>query len=465
MASNKTYDEIRVGDSAEINRRVDRSDLVVFAHASGNFNPVHLPEDQSYDPDKVAPSMWVGALFSAVLGNVLPGVGTLYRSQNLVFKARAHLGDVITIKVTAREKLANREVKFACSATLSDGEVVAEGHAVVVAPTQSLESEIKPPDLILHRHRKFDRLLAACRDAAPMATAVVCPGDKNSLGGVRLAVEEGLIVPVLLGDGDQIRKTADDLAFDISGFELVDTGCNDHKACRDAVAMIHSGRAVTLMKGNVHSDELLGQVTKRDGGLRTSRRLSHVFVMDVPGMEQLLFVSDAAINILPDLQTKVDITQNAITLANACGLAEPKCGILSAVETVNPKIPSTIDAAVLAKMADRGQIKGGIVDGPLAMDNAVNMEAARTKGIRSLVAGQADILIVPNLESGNMLAKELTFVARADAAGLVIGAQVPVILTSRSDNEMARLASTALAHLLNHYQQTGTSALEETGHG
>ena len=465
MASNKTYDEIRVGDSAEIDRKVERSDLVVFAHASGNFNPVHIPEDALHDPDKVAPSMWVGALFSAVLGNVLPGIGTLYRSQNLVFNARARLGDTLKIKVTAVEKLPNREVKFACSATLANGDVVAQGDAIIIAPSQSLDSEIEPPDLILHRHRKFDRLLAACRDAAPMATAVVCPTDKNSLGGVKLAVEEGLIIPILLGNGDHIKTAADELAFDISGFELVDTGFDDHKACGDAVAMIHSGQAATLMKGNVHSDELLGEVAKRDGGLRTSRRLSHVFVMDVPGMEHLLFVSDAAINILPDLQTKVDITQNAITLANACGLAEPKCGILSAVETVNPKIPSTIDAAVLAKMADRGQIKGGIVDGPLAMDNAIDIEAAQTKGIRSVVAGQADILIVPNLEAGNMLAKELTFVARADAAGLVVGAQVPVILTSRSDNEMARLASTALAHLLNHYKRTGTSALEDLVHG
>ena len=465
MATNKTYDEIRIGESAEISRKVERSDLVVFAHASGNFNPVHIPQEGSHDPDKVAPSMWVAALFSSVLGNVLPGVGTLYRSQHLTFKTRAHLGDRLTIKVTALEKLPNREVKFACSATLPNGDVVAQGQAVVVAPTQSLDSEIEPPDLILHRHRKFDRLLAACREAAPMAAAVICPTDKNSLGGVKLAVEEGLIVPILLGDGDRIQKAAEALAFDISGFELVDTGSDDRKACGDAVAMIHSGRAVTLMKGNVHSDDLLGQVAKKDGGLRTSRRLSHVFVMDVPGMEQLLFVSDAAINILPDLQTKVDITQNAITLANACGLAEPKCGILSAVETVNPKIPSTIDAAVLAKMADRGQIKGGIIDGPLAMDNAIDMDAAHTKGIRSLVAGQADILIVPNLEAGNMLAKELTFVARADAAGLVVGAQVPVILTSRSDNEMARLASTALAHLLNHYKNTGQSALEDPGHG
>ncbi len=222
--------------------------------------------------------------------------------------------------------------------------------------------------------------------------------------------------------------------------------------------MVLQGRAQTLMKGNLHTDELLHEIVKKDGGLRGTRRLSHVFVMDVPGLEHLLLISDAAINIAPTLEEKVDITQNAIDLGLALGMTLPRVGVLSAVETVTPKIPSTLDAAILAKMAERGQIKGGVVDGPLAMDNAIDMEAAKTKGITSLVAGRADILIVPNLEAGNMLAKEMTFIAHADSAGIVLGAKVPVILTSRADNEKARLASCAVAALYRSWQNSN-------GHG
>ena len=219
--------------------------------------------------------------------------------------------------------------------------------------------------------------------------------------------------------------------------------------------MVLEGKAGAIMKGNLHSDILLGEVVKKDGGLRTQRRISHVFALDVPTLDEILFISDAAINIAPDLMTKVDIVQNAVDLARACGLEQPRVGILSAIETINPAIPSTLDAAVLSKMAERGQIRGAIVDGPLAMDNAIDIEAARTKGIASLVAGRANVLIVPNLESGNMLAKELTFVARAEAAGLVLGAKVPVMLTSRADNDRARLASCALAQLYQYCRREG----------
>jgi phosphate butyryltransferase len=241
---------------------------------------------------------------------------------------------------------------------------------------------------------------------------------------------------------------------DISAITLLDVESHSAAAAK-AVAMVHSKDVRAIMKGNVHSDELLGQVVKREGGLRTSRRISHVFVMDVPTRHSLLFISDAAINIAPDLTTKVDIVQNAIEIAIACGIEIPKVGVLAAVETVNINMPSTLDAAALAKMADRGQIRGGLVDGPLAMDNAVDMQAARTKGISSLVAGQADVLVVPNIEAGNMLAKQLTFVARAEAAGIVVGARVPVILTSRADNDRARLASCAVAQLYDHWRENG----------
>ncbi len=230
-----------------------------------------------------------------------------------------------------------------------------------------------------------------------------------------------------------------------------------HAAAACAVAMVRSGEAGAVMKGAIHSDELLAAVVKKDGGLRSRGRISHVFALDVPTLDELLFISDAAINIAPDLIAKMEITQNAIDLARACGLELPKVGILSAVETINPHIPSTLDAAILSKMAQRGQITGAVVDGPLAMDNAIDIEAARTKGITSLVAGHANVLIVPNLESGNMLAKELTFVARAEAAGLVLGALVPIILTSRADNDRARLASCALAQLYAYWLLRGAA--------
>ena len=272
-----------------------------------------------------------------------------------------------------------------------------------------------------------------------------------------LAAREGIIEPILIGVKAAILKAAEAAGVDVTPYRIVEASTHDEAASR-AVEIVRKGEAAAIMKGNIHSDQLLAQVVKKDGGLRANRRISHVFVMDVPTLDELLFISDAAINIAPDLLTKVDIVQNAIDLALACGLEMPRVGVLSAVETVNPNIPSTIDAAALSKMAERGQIVGGIVDGPLAMDNAMDLAAARTKGIASPVAGQANVLIVPNLEAGNMLAKELTFVARAEAAGLVVGAKVPVMLTSRADNAKSRLASAALAALYDYRRRTGRSA-------
>src|SRR5208283_5495880 len=260
--------------------------------------------------------------------------------------------------------------------------------------------------------------------------------------------------PILIGDPERIKAAAKAMDADISRY-AIESAADPHQAAARAVAMVLEGKAGAVMKGNLHSDILLAEVVKKDGGLRTQRRISHVFALDVPTLDEILYISDAAINIAPDLMTKVDIVQNAVDLARACGLDKPRVGILSAVETINPAIPSTLDAAVLSKMAERGQIRGAVVDGPLAMDNAIDIEAARTKGIVSLVAGQANVLIVPNLEAGNMLAKELTFVARAEAAGLVLGAKAPVILTSRADNDRARLASCALAQLYDYWRRNG----------
>ena len=304
----------------------------------------------------------------------------------------------------------------------------------------------------LHQHEKYERLIAATKGMPALPTAVAHPCDETSLRGALEAADAGMIVPILVGPQEKIRNLAKSLGLDIKDVEIVDVP-HSHAAAAKAVELVRTAKAELLMKGSLHSDELLGAVTKRDTGLRTGRRISHVFVMDVPTHPETLFITDAAVNIAPDLIAKRDIIQNAIDLYAGLGLGTPKVAILSAVETVTPDIPSTIEAAALCKMADRGQITGGELDGPLAFDNAISPEAARIKGIKSPVAGQAQILVVPDLEAGNMLAKNLTFLSHADAAGIVLGARVPIILTSRADNVRTRLASSAVAMLFAHSQR------------
>src|SRR4029077_7425584 len=304
----------------------------------------------------------------------------------------------------------------------------------------------------LRRHEKYDRLIAAAKNLQPIATAVAHPCDETSLKGAIEAGEAGLIKPILIGPKSKIAAVAKEFSLDLGGIEIVDVP-HSQAAAANAVELVRTGRADLLMKGSLHTDELLSEVMKRDTGLRTGRRVSHVFVMDVPGHAQTLFITDAAVNIAPDLISKRDIIQNAIDLYAGLGVGTPKGAIRSAAETVTQTIPSTIEAAALCKMADRGQITGGELDGPLAFDNAINPEAARIKGIKSAVAGWAEILVVPDLEAGNMLAKNLIFLSRADAAGIVLGARVPVIRTSRADNVRTRLASCAVAMLLAHSQR------------
>src|SRR5262245_13383048 len=295
-------------------------------------------------------------------------------------------------------------------------------------------------------HAKYDRLMARAKQVPPATTLVVHPCDESSLRGAVEAAECGIIVPILVGPKAKITETARKHDIDIGRFELVDAAHSDDAAAK-AVQLIHETKGELLMKGSLHTDELMRAVTSSKNGLRTARRISHVFVMDVPTYAETLFITDAAINIFPDLDAKRDIIQNAIDLFTQTGLGTPRVAILSAVETVTSKIPSTIEAAALCKMADRGQITGGVLDGPLAFDNAIDLEAAKIKGIQSPVAGRAQILLVPDLEAGNMLAKNLSFLAQADAAGIVLGARVPVILTSRADNVRTRMASCAVAAL------------------
>src|SRR5262247_1444418 len=296
-------------------------------------------------------------------------------------------------------------------------------------------------------HEKYQRLIEVAKALKPVSTAVAYSCDQSSLSGAVDVAKLGLIKPILVGPKGKIEAVAKQFKLDIAGYELVDAP-HSHAAAAKAVELVAQGKAEALMKGSLHTDELMAEVVKKDTGLRTARRISHCFVMDVPAHKDALIISDAAVNIAPTLEDKVDIVQNAIDLARALRAPEVRVAILSAMETVNPRVPSTIEAAALCKMADRGQISGGILDGPLALDNAISLQAAEIKKISSPVAGRANVLIVPDLEAGNMLAKSLSFLAGADAAGIVLGTRVPIILTSRADSLLTRLASCAVAVLV-----------------
>jgi phosphate butyryltransferase len=439
---NRTFAELSIGETAELRRLVTPDDLYIFAAASGNYNPMHLPSadvDGDGRPENVAPGMFVASLISAVLGTLLPGPGTLYLRQVTDFHDRARAGDELLCRVRMVEKSDDGAVTLDTEVTRpADGALIVSGTARVLAPQEKYDrDDIEVPGLLVQRHRHFDALVERAKALPPLPVAVVCPDDGNSLGGALRAAKEGLIVPLLVGDEAAIREAGAALGSDLSGFEIVGT-TGDQAAAAAACRLVHEGRAGAVMKGHLHTDDLLKPMLDKAGGLRVGRRFTHVFVMDVPGRPEPVMVTDAAINIAPDLATKVDITQN---------------GVLSAVETVNPAIQSSIDAALLSKMAERGQISGGLVDGPLAMDNAVDLGAARTKGLKGGVAGHANILVVPGIDAGNMLAKQLSFVSHAEGAGLVLGARVPVILNSRSDSPMSRLASCAVASL--HHALSG----------
>ncbi|CAN1558628.1 bifunctional enoyl-CoA hydratase/phosphate acetyltransferase [Rhabdaerophilaceae bacterium] len=445
---NRTFDELTAGDSAELRRLITQDDLYIFAASSGNYNPMHLTDsdlDGDGHTERVAPGMFVGSLISAVLGTQLPGPGTLYRRQTLEFHERAHAGEELICRIEVIEKLADRAVRLATMVhRASDMKLIISGEAEVLAPQQKFDQDgVEVPGLIVQRHRHFESILEQARPLPALPTAVVCPHDENSLGGALLAAKESIITPILIGRAGAILAAADAAKADIAGFEIIDVS-DDAAAAAMACQLVHERRASAVMKGHLHTDDLLKPMLDKATGLRIGRRFTHVFVMDVPGMPEPIMVTDAAINIAPDLATKMDICQNAIDLALSIGI-EPRVGVLSAVETINPAIQSSIDAALLSKMADRGQIKGGLVEGPLAMDNAINLAAARTKGLKGGVAGRANILVVPGLDAGNMLAKQLAFMSHAEGAGLVLGAKVPVILNSRSDSPMSRLASCAVA--------------------
>jgi phosphate butyryltransferase len=452
MIENRTFDEIAIGDTASITRTVGEKDIRLFALASGDVNPVHL--DPAYAATGTfhrvtAHGMWGGGLISAVLGTELPGPGAIYLSLRLRFLRPVGLGDTITATVTVAEKrAAHQVVLFDCRCVNQHGDEVITGQAEVKAPIEKFcRPRIALPDVRFANHDDYRWVIEHVKGGPPVPAAVVHPCSVAAIVAAVEAADAGMIVPILVGPEIKIRAAAQTAGRDISAFRIVDVP-HSHAAADAAVALVRSGEAQLLMKGSLHTDELMAAVIASTTGLRTERRISHAYVMDVPDYPTPLIITDAAINIEPDLEAKADIIRNAIDLAHIIGIAEPRVAILSAVETVNPSIRSTIDAAALCKMADRGQIMGGILDGPLAFDNAISLTAAIEKGIVSPVAGRATILLVPNLEAGNMLAKQLSFLGGADAAGVVLGARVPIILTSRADSLRTRLASCGVAVLL-----------------
>jgi phosphate acetyltransferase/phosphate butyryltransferase len=446
---NRTFDEIKVGDSASLLRTLTKDDISIFAAMSGDENPAHLDEEYARSDvfhKIITHGMWGGSLISTILGTKLPGPGAIYLGQTLSFRRPIALGDRITVTVTAKAKDTERHrVTFDCTCSNEKGEVVITGTAEVIAPTEKVRRpRVVLPHVHVHeREARFRQLIGLVKGLEPIRTAVVHPVDGNSLAGAVDAAQAGLIVPVLVGPEARIRDAAQAAGVDLAGYELVPTE-HSHEAAARAVALARAGKVEALMKGSLHTDELMHEVVAES----TSRRISHVFAMDVPTYPRPLFLTDAAINVEPNLEDKRDIIQNAIDLARGLGIEMPKVAVLSAVETVTPKLRSTLEAAALCKMADRKQITGGIVDGPLAFDNAISEEAAKLKDIVSPVAGRADILVVPDLESGNMLAKQLEYLAEAQGAGIVLGARVPIALTSRADKPLGRMASCAIALLV-----------------
>jgi phosphate acetyltransferase len=447
---NRTFDEIRIGDSASLSRTLGAKDIQLFAVMSGDVNPAHMDPEYAANTlfhEVIAHGMWGGALISTVLGTIYPGPGTVYIDQTLHFSRPVTIGDTVTVTVTVKEKFERtRHVILDCVCTNQEGRTVIRGTAEVLAPAEKVKRRrARLPEVRLHDpSARYRRLIELTKDRAAISMAVVHPCDRQSLGGALSAAEAGLIKPVLIGPAAKIAAAAAELGVDVAAYERIDTEHSQEAAAR-AVALAREGKVEALMKGSLHTDELMAEVVTGAGGLRTARRVSHVFYMELPSYPKPLLISDAAVNIEPDLDAKVDIVQNAIDLAIALGIQQPKVAILGAVETVNSKMRATLDAAALCKMADRGQIRGALVDGPLAFDNAVSFVAAKTKGIVSPVAGQADILIVPDLESGNMVAKQLEYLADAGSAGIVLGARVPIVLTSRADPVEARVASCAIA--------------------
>jgi phosphate acetyltransferase len=457
--TNVTFDEIQIGATSEVTVTMMQNQVDLAAMVSGDVDAFYVKGagtgDTRQEPKKTE-AAGAEAIISILLGTRLPGPGTKIVHRDLRFSGDFAVGDTLTAKVTAREKRKEGNlVVFDCRCVNKAGQELVAGTVTVEAPTSRLVYDnIKPPQLGLRWGDAFVQLIKGCQGCDPVPCAVAHPCDRDSLTGAIEAARRGLIIPVLVGPEEKIRKAAEEAQIDLSPYRIVSTE-HSHASAAKAVELARMGEVEALMKGSLHTDEIMGAIVPAAAGLRTSRRISHAFVMDVSTYPKMFIMTDAAVNIFPALEDKRDIVQNAIDLARALGVEVPKVGILSAVEVINSKIPSTLDAAALCKMADRGQITGGILDGPLAFDNAISAEAAKTKGITSPVSGDVDILLAPDLEAANMLFKQLTYLAGAEGAGIVLGTRIPVVLTSRADSIRTRLASVAVMTLVVQARRAG----------
>lgn len=437
---NLLFDDIATGMNYQRSHTVTPNDFALFAMLAG--------QEGEGDEARV-PAVGAFPLISSAIINFFPGNGSMVIEHSLDSFGWIYDGDILSIEFTVKEKTqASKQVVLDAKLINQKNETLVCGPVMVIAPTQKrVATHAEPPQLTMVQHKVFAELRERVDKEPPVPTAVVHPCDRESLLGAIEAGKANLIIPILVGPEAKIREIAEKEGIDLSGATIIDTPHSVASAAK-AVELCRNGDAEALMKGSLHTDEMMGAVMSSANGLKSGRRVSHVYVMDVPAYGRPLLVTDAAINIAPTLEDKVHIVQNAINVAHVIGIECPKVAILSAVETVYAKMPSTLDAALLCKMADRGQITGGVLDGPLAFDNAISMAAAKTKKIVSPVAGQADILVMPNIESANMVGKEMSYFAGAQSAGVVVGARVPIVLTSRADDVKTRMASTAVMALI-----------------
>jgi phosphate acetyltransferase len=437
--SNRPYTDISVGEEIRLLQTLSQRDANLLSVLSGNCQVL---------------TGWLGILLSRMVETRLPGPGTVPLALNLRISGKIVAGMTVEVLLKVAEKKPPDQVVMDCRVLSEAGAELALATLIVRAPTERMSLPcIDLPQISINEHSLHAKLMARCAGLRPLRTAIVHPCDAASLGAALDAAKAGLIEPILVGPSRKMRAVAADAGFNIEGYRMVDAA-HSHAAAEIAVLMGNKGEVEAIMKGSLHTDELMQAVLREKDGLRTDRRVSHVYLFDVPGQDRLLFITDAAINIAPSLNDKRDICRNAIELAKCLGVATPKVAILAAVETVTERMPATVDAAALCKMAERGQISGALLDGPLAFDNAISPEAARLKGIQSAVAGQADILLVPDIEAGNMLAKQLTHFNGADGAGIVLGARLPIILASRADPASTRIASCAIALLVAQSQRS-----------
>ncbi|MCW9035434.1 MAG: bifunctional enoyl-CoA hydratase/phosphate acetyltransferase [Rhodospirillales bacterium] len=450
---NRTFDQISIGDSASLVRTLSQSDIELFAVMSGDVNPAHLDEEYARKEifhKVIAHGMWGGALISSVLGTTLPGPGTIYIGQTLNFLRPVGLGDEITVTLTAKEKDEKKKIiVFDCSCVNQTGKPVIEGSAKVLAPTTKIKTK-RPvlPEVFLHDSgSKLRSLIEKADGMAPIRTTFAHPVHDYSFLGIAEAARAGFIEPILIGPEERIRAAAEKASIDIKGFPIIPTN-HSHNSAEAAVKMARAGEADSIVMSSRYLNEIMDAAQTRKSGIRTDRVMSHVSIVDMPFYQRPLLVSDAYINTDPNINEQKDIIENAVELAQAMGLETPNVALLASTHVIDTRLPSTVEAAALCKMADRGQIKGGIVEGPMTYDMAISEIAAEQKGVYSPVCGATDIAICPNLEAAHLLIRQLTSQSHTQAASIVLGGRVPIILPSRGDEATPRLASHALAVLM-----------------